>query len=85
MSDVFTSGNFHNYKEYSLKLSPILLHEIEVVSEKAQVKMVTQVRFYFVNWILLDLWDEDTNFEDSSNDNIQQIAIPVEEGSYKAG
>ncbi len=85
VSDVFTSGNFHNYKEYSLKLSPILLHEIEVVSEKAQVKMVTQVRFYFVNWILLDLWDEDTNFEDSSNDNIQQIAIPVEEGSYKAG
>jgi hypothetical protein len=74
VSDVFTSGNFHNYKEYSLKLTPILLHEIEVISEKAQVKMVTQVRFYFVNWILLDLWNEDTNFENSSNDNLQGVS-----------
>jgi hypothetical protein len=47
--------------------------------------MVTQVRDYFVIWILLDLWVDDPNFEVSSNDNIQQIDIPVEEGSYKAG
>lgn len=73
VNDVFSSGNFHNYKEYSLKLSPLLLHEIEILSEIAQVKMVIQTRFCFVNWILLDLWNEDPAFENSFRDDLSDI------------
>lgn len=62
-SDTFTTGNFHNYKEYSLKLSPLVLHEIVIYSEKAKAKLVYQTRLCFVNWVLLNLWDEGSNFE----------------------
>lgn len=68
INDTFVSGNFHNYKEYSLKLSPIVLHEIEVYSEKVHAKMVTQIRFCFVNWVLLDLWNEEPDLESVSSD-----------------
>ena len=56
VSDVFTSGNFHNYKEYSLKLSPILLYEIEVVSEKAQVKFYLKLLSEDVLQKQLQIW-----------------------------
>ena len=66
VNNVFFSGNFHNYKEYPVKLSPIFLHEIEIVSEKAKAKTVIQTRFYFVNWILIDFWSENINTNNDS-------------------
>jgi len=81
--DTFLAENFHNYKEYPLKLSPIILHEIEVYSEKVQAKMVTQTRFYFVNWILLDLWNEEPDLQsDFSNGDINYIETKKENPTY---
>ncbi len=90
VNDIFIAGNLHNYKEYPLKLSPIILHEIEVYSEKVHTKMVMQTRFYFVNWILLDLWNEEPDLQSnfSSGDinyteikeKIQLIGLQLTEG-----
>ena len=58
VNDTFIAGNLHDFKEYPIKLRLFVTHEIEVYSDKLRVKTKNEVRFYFVNWMSINLWEE---------------------------
>jgi ribosomal protein S2 len=58
INDTFIAGNLHNFKKYAIKLRPFSTHEIEVYSDKLHVKTKNEFRFYFVNWVSINFWDE---------------------------
>lgn len=59
VDELFIAGDIHDFRKQKLKLSPIVLHEIEIYSEKTRAKMVVYTRFFFVNWVVVDLWDDE--------------------------
>jgi len=69
--DIFPTENFHNYKKYPLKISPFVLHKIEVVSEKAQVKKEEQLRFFFMTWVMVDFWSDEIDSGDYSENGVK--------------
>jgi len=58
VNDTFITGNYHNWKAYSEKVS-LGKHEITIKSDSSHVTKTFTKSIYAVNFILIELFDEE--------------------------